>query len=62
MLTQATASEIPISTYLADLSLLTPKNVWFTARQHLHQTVPVGTLDLPAQLRRRPWAPSPSPG
>jgi Tfp pilus assembly protein PilN len=31
MLTQATASTIPFSTYLADLSLLTPKNVWFTA-------------------------------
>jgi Tfp pilus assembly protein PilN len=31
MLTQATGSAIPFSTYLADLSLLTPKNVWFTA-------------------------------
>jgi Tfp pilus assembly protein PilN len=31
MLTQATGSEIPISTYLSDLSLLTPKNVWFTS-------------------------------
>ncbi len=31
MLTQATASTIPFSTYLADLSLLTPKNVWFTS-------------------------------
>jgi len=31
MLTQATGSAIPISTYLSDLQLLTPKNVWFTA-------------------------------
>ena len=31
MLTQATGSAIPFSTYLADLSLLTPKNVWFTS-------------------------------
>jgi Tfp pilus assembly protein PilN len=31
MLTQATSSTIPFSTYLADLSLLTPKNVWFTS-------------------------------
>jgi Tfp pilus assembly protein PilN len=31
MLAQATGSAIPISTYLADLSLLTPKNVWFTS-------------------------------
>jgi Tfp pilus assembly protein PilN len=31
MLTQATGSQIPFSTYLADLSLLTPKNVWFTS-------------------------------
>jgi Tfp pilus assembly protein PilN len=31
MLSQATGGAIPISTYLADLSLLTPKNVWFTS-------------------------------
>ena len=31
MLAQATASTIPFSTYLSDLSLRTPKNVWFTA-------------------------------
>ena len=31
MLTQATGTAIPFSTYLADLSLLTPKNVWFTS-------------------------------
>jgi Tfp pilus assembly protein PilN len=31
MLAQATGSAIPFSTYLADLSLLTPKNVWFTS-------------------------------
>jgi Tfp pilus assembly protein PilN len=31
MLTQATGSAIPFSTYLADLGLLTPKNVWFTS-------------------------------
>lgn len=43
MLTQATATEIPISTYLADLSLLTPKNVWFTA-VNIATTVPAGTL------------------
>ncbi len=43
MLTQATATEIPISTYLADLSLLTPKNVWFTA-VNIAVTVQPGTL------------------
>jgi Tfp pilus assembly protein PilN len=43
MLTQATATEIPYSTYLADLSLLTPTNVWFTA-VNISTTVPVGTL------------------
>ncbi len=43
MLTQATATEIPFSTYLADLSLLTPTNVWFTA-VNIASTVPVGTL------------------
>lgn len=43
MLTQATATEIPFSTYLADLSLLTPKNVWFTSVS-ISTTVPVGTL------------------
>jgi Tfp pilus assembly protein PilN len=43
MLSQATATEIPFSTYLADLSLLTPKNVWFTA-VNIATTVPVGTL------------------
>ena len=43
MLTQATATKIPMSTYLADLSLLTPKNVWFTAL-NIATTVPVGTL------------------
>ena len=43
MLTQATATEIPFSTYLADLSLLTPKNVWFTA-VNIAATVPVGSL------------------
>jgi type IV pilus assembly protein PilN len=31
MLTQATGSEIPFSTYLSDLQLLIPKNVWFTS-------------------------------
>jgi Tfp pilus assembly protein PilN len=43
MLTQATATAIPFSTYLADLSLLTPKNVWFTA-VNISITVPAGTL------------------
>jgi Tfp pilus assembly protein PilN len=43
LLTQATGTEIPISTYLADLSLLTPKNVWFTA-VNIATTVPAGTL------------------
>ena|GEM_PF-1919391 len=43
MLTQATATEIPFSTYLADLGVLTPKAVWFTAVT-LASTVPVGTL------------------
>ena len=46
MLTQATASTIPFSTYLADLSLLTPKNVWFTAVT-LTSTVPPGTITSP---------------
>jgi Tfp pilus assembly protein PilN len=43
MLTQATASTIPFSTYLADLSLLTPKNVWFTSIT-LTSGVPAGSL------------------
>jgi Tfp pilus assembly protein PilN len=43
MLTQATASKISFSSYLADLGLLTPKNVWFTAVT-LTNSVPVGTL------------------
>ncbi len=43
MLTQATGSAIPFSTYLADLSLLTPKNVWFTAVT-VTSTVPPGSL------------------
>jgi Tfp pilus assembly protein PilN len=47
MLTQATASTIPFSTYLADLSLLTPKNVWFTAVT-LTNSVPAGTIADPA--------------
>ena len=47
MLTQATATEIPFSTYLADLSLLTPKNVWFTA-VNISSTVTPGTLTTPA--------------
>jgi Tfp pilus assembly protein PilN len=43
MLTQATGSQIPFSTYLADLSLLTPKNVWFTSIT-LTSTLPPGSL------------------
>ena len=43
MLTQATASTVPFSTYLADLSLLTPKNVWFTAVT-LTSSVAPGTI------------------
>jgi Tfp pilus assembly protein PilN len=43
MLTQATASTIPFSTYLADLSLLTPKNVWFTSIT-LTNALPAGSL------------------
>jgi Tfp pilus assembly protein PilN len=43
MLTQATGSEIPFSTYLADLSLLTPNNVWFT-NLTLTNSVPPGSL------------------
>jgi len=43
MLTQATATEIPFSTYLADLGLLTPKNVWFTSVT-LASSLPAGTL------------------
>lgn len=43
MLTQATGSAIPFSTYLADLSLLTPKNVWFTSIT-LTSTLPPGSL------------------
>jgi Tfp pilus assembly protein PilN len=43
MLTQATATEISFSSYLADLGILTPKNVWFTALT-LTGSVPVGTL------------------
>jgi Tfp pilus assembly protein PilN len=46
MLTQATASTIPFSTYLADLSLLTPKNVWFTAVT-LTSSVGAGTIPDP---------------
>ncbi|HEY0871142.1 MAG TPA: PilN domain-containing protein [Acidothermaceae bacterium] len=46
MLTQATASTIPFSTYLADLSLLTPKNVWFTAIT-LTSSVSPGTITDP---------------
>jgi Tfp pilus assembly protein PilN len=48
MLTQATASSISFSSYLADLGLLTPKNVWFTAVT-LTNAVPVGTLATSAQ-------------
>jgi Tfp pilus assembly protein PilN len=47
MLVQATASTIPFSTYLADLSLLTPKNVWFTAVT-LTSSVPAGSITDPA--------------
>jgi len=43
MLAQATATAVPFSTYLSDLSLLTPKNVWFTSVT-LAETVPAGTL------------------
>ena len=43
MLTQATGSAIPFSTYLSDLQLLTPKNVWFTAVT-LTNTVTPGSL------------------
>jgi Tfp pilus assembly protein PilN len=43
MLTQATATTIPFSTYLADLSLLTPKNVWFTS-VNISTSVPAGSL------------------
>jgi len=43
MLTQATGSAIPFSTYLADLSLLTPKNVWFT-NLTLTNSLPAGSL------------------
>lgn len=43
MLTQATGSAIPFSTYLADLSLLTPKNVWFTSIT-LTDSVAAGSL------------------
>jgi Tfp pilus assembly protein PilN len=43
MLTQATGSAIPFSTYLADLSLLTPNNVWFT-NLTLTSSVPPGSL------------------
>ena len=43
MLSQATATEIPFSTYLADLSLLTPKNVWFKA-VNFATTASAGTL------------------
>jgi type IV pilus assembly protein PilN len=46
MLTQATASTIPFSTYLADLSLLTPKNVWFTAMTFT-SSLPAGGLTTP---------------
>jgi Tfp pilus assembly protein PilN len=47
MLTQATASTIPFATYLADLSLLTPKNVWFTSVT-LTSSVAPGTITAPA--------------
>jgi len=43
MLTQATGSAIPFSTYLADLSLLTPKNVWFT-NLTLTNALPAGSV------------------
>ena len=43
MLGQATGSEIPFSTYLSDLSLLTPKNVWFTSLT-LTSSVPAGSI------------------
>jgi type IV pilus assembly protein PilN len=43
MLTQATASSIPFATYLADLSLLTPKNVWFTSLT-MTSAIPPGAL------------------
>ena len=46
MLTQATASTVPFSTYLADLSLLTPKNVWFTSIT-LTNAIPAGSLTDP---------------
>jgi len=48
MLTQATATEIPMSTYLADLSLLTPKNVWFTAVS-ISTSVAAGSLTSAAE-------------
>jgi Tfp pilus assembly protein PilN len=47
LLTRATASAIPFSTYLADLSLLTPKNVWFTSIT-LTNTLPAGSLSDPS--------------
>jgi len=43
MLAQATSSAVPFSTYLSDLSLLTPKNVWFTSVT-LTESMPAGTL------------------
>jgi Tfp pilus assembly protein PilN len=43
MLAQATGSAIPFSTYLADLSLVTPKNVWFT-NLTLTNSVPAGSI------------------
>jgi Tfp pilus assembly protein PilN len=43
MLVQAMGSAVPFSTYLSDLSLLTPKNVWFTSITFTNSVTP-GTL------------------
>jgi Tfp pilus assembly protein PilN len=43
MLTEATGSAIPFSTYMADLSLRTPKNVWFTSVTFT-SSVPPGSI------------------
>jgi hypothetical protein len=47
-LTQATATEIHWSDYLADMSVVTPRDVWVT-NMHFAESVPVGSLVSPAQ-------------